>query len=164
MYIAFYKYVYEIFREEGALPYTIWIFNPNERAYPNYVWNHALCYYPGDEYVDIIGLTGYNTGTYYSDETWRSFKKIYDSFYWQYNAWFGQPFMITEFACSNIGGDKAAWVREMFQQIRNYPRIKVAVWWDGRDLDSKGNIARSYFIDDNEAAVAVFREYLKKYK
>ncbi len=164
MYIEFYKYVYEIFRQEGALPYTIWVFNPNERAFPNYTWNHALSYYPGDEYVDVIGLTGYNTGTYYSDETWRSFKKIYDAFYWQYNAWFGQPFMITEFACSNYGGDKAAWVRDMFNQIRSYPRIKVAIWWDGRDLDSKGNIARSYFIDDNEAAVQVFRENLKKYQ
>ena len=164
LYIAFYKYVYEIFREEGALPYTMWVFNPNERAFPNYTWNHALSYYPGDEYVDIIGLTGYNTGSYYSGETWRSFKKIYDAFYWQYDAWFAQPFMITEFACSNYGGDKAQWVKDMFIQINNYPRIKVAIWWDGRDLDSQGNIARSYFIDDNEAAVQVFRQYLQKYK
>jgi hypothetical protein len=52
----------------------------------------------------------------------------------------------------------------MFIQIPNYPRIKVAIWWDGRDLDSKGNIARSYFIDDNEEAVQVFRQYLQKYK
>ena len=72
--------------------------------------------------------------------------------------------MITEFACSNYGGDKAAWVRDMFLQIPNYSRIKVAIWWDGRDLDSKGNIARSYFIDDNPAAVAVFREFLQRYK
>ena len=30
-------------------------------------------YYPGDEYVDIYGITGYNTGTYYEGESWRSF-------------------------------------------------------------------------------------------
>ena len=83
IYRAFYRYVYEIFRSEGALENTIWVWNPNERAYPNYKWNYETLYYPGDEYVDVIGLTGYNTGTYYasSGETWRSFAEIYDPIY-----------------------------------------------------------------------------------
>lgn len=159
LYIEFYRYVYEIFRENGADENTIWVWNPNERAFPYYDWNHALCYYPGDEYVDIIGLTGYNTGTYYHGETWRSFEDIYDSFYYQYCAWFSQPMMITEFACSSYGGDKGEWVRNMFLKLRDYRKIKAAVWWDGCDFDSAGNIARAYFIDDNEEVLDAFRNY-----
>ena len=47
--------------------------------YPPLKWNSHVSYYPGNKYVHIIGLTGYNTGTYYKDltgERWRSFTEI----------------------------------------------------------------------------------------
>ena len=161
LYVEFYRYIYRIFEKNGALANTIWVWNPNERSYPDFGWNHALCYYPGDEYVDVVGLTGYNNGTYYADvgERWRSFYEIYDGLYRQYDAWFSQPMMITEFACSSYGGDKAAWVEHMLSQIGNYPGIKAAVWWDGCDWDEQGNIARPYFIDDNAGVLRHFRNY-----
>lgn len=164
LYVEFYKYVYSIFEKNGALKNTIWVWNPNERSYPYYDWNHALCYYPGDQYVDVVGLTGYNTGTYHQAENWRSFATIYDTFYYQYCSWFSQPLMITEFACSSYGGDKAQWVNDMFAKINDYSRIKVAIWWDGCDYDSDGNIARAYFIDDNEGVLDAFKNYFNQHK
>ena len=41
---------------------VLWVWNPNEKSFPNFTWNAMELYYPGNEYVDIIGLTGYNTG------------------------------------------------------------------------------------------------------
>ena len=137
------------------------VWNPNDVSYPSFNWNHALCYYPGNEYVDVIGLTGYNTGTYYSNfgEHWRSFHEIYDAYYADYCTWFTQPMMITEFSCSSIGGDKTAWVREMLDGLQTMPRVKMAVWWDAGDMDADGNIARAYFIDDSEELVELFHSY-----
>ena len=159
LYKAFYRYLHHIFEENGALANTIWVWNPNARSYPNFDWNHALCYYPGDEYVDVVGLTGYNTGTYYPGEHWRSFSEIYDELYREYDARHAQPLMITEFACSGVGGDKAAWVRDMLGRIEDYDRIKVAVWWNACDYDAAGNVARPYFMDDDPAMLEAFRAY-----
>ena len=64
-YVELYRYLYSIFEEEGANKNTLWVWNPNEKSFPNFCWNYADNYYPGDEYVDIVGLTGYNTGDYY---------------------------------------------------------------------------------------------------
>ena len=64
--------------------------------------------------------------------------------------------MITEFSCSAMGGNKAAWIADMFEEIKNYPDIKLAIWWDGCDYDKDGNIARSYFIDDSEEVLDAF--------
>lgn len=158
LYVKFYRYLYDIFEKNGALANTIWVWNPNHKSYPDYYWNHALCYYPGDEYVDVIGLTAYNTGTYYSGEKWTSFETLYDSFYYAYLAWFSQPMMITEFSCSGYGGDKVQWTKDMFAKIKDYSRIKVAIWWGGADYDSKGNIARPYYINTPEGMLEVFRE------
>ena len=159
-YVELYRYIYSIFEEEGANKNTLWVWNPNEKSFPAFAWNNADNYYPGDEYVDIVGLTGYNTGDYYDGETWRSFNEIYDPIYAQMAPQFEQPLMITEFACSSYGGDKAAWVEDMFEQLEHYPRIKAAVWWDSADKDTEGNIARAYYIDNDKGALKVFKKHL----
>lgn len=158
-----YKYIYGIFEEKGATANTIWIWNPNGGSFPDFKWNHALMYYPGDEYVDIVGLTAYNTGTYYasSGEKWKTFAELYNGLYADYCKWFSQPLMITEFASASMGGDKAAWITAMFKQIDKYDRIKMAVWWDGCDWDADGNIARSYFLDETAATLKAFKKGLK---
>lgn len=159
-YVELYRYIYSIFEEEGANKNTLWVWNPNEKSFPAFAWNNADNYYPGDEYVDIVGLTGYNTGDYYDGETWRSFNEIYDPIYAQMAPQYEQPLMITEFACSSYGGDKAAWVEDMFEQLEHYPRIKAAVWWDSADKDNDGNIARAYYIDNDKGALKVFKKHL----
>lgn len=163
-YVALYRYLYQIFEEEGANANTLWVWNPNERSFPDFAWNAIDNYYPGDNYVDIVGLTGYNTGDYYEGETWRSFKDIYEPIYQKMAPQYQQPFMITEFSCSDIGGDKAAWITDMFKELPHYPRIKVAVWWNNADYDVDGTIARSYFIDSNKEAFTVFKKELANTK
>ena len=156
-----YRYIYSIFDSAGANENTIWIWNPNSESYPDFNWNHALMYYPGDEYVDVIGLTAYNTGTYYSGEKWQSFSELYDNLYSDYCQWFSQPFMITEFASSSVGGDKAAWIDDMFLRMQNFSRIKIAIWWDGCDWDANGNIARPYFLDETQDTLEAFRKGIR---
>ena len=157
----FYRYIYDIFGEAGA-ENVIWVWNPNGQSFPDFQWNNAVMYYPGDEYVDIVGLTAYNTGTYYSDEKWTEFNALYDSLYSEYISLYQYPLMITEFASSSVGGDKAQWIRNMFAHIENYENIKVAVWWDGCDWDTSGNVARPYFIDETPGIIQVFKELLNK--
>ena len=43
----------------------------------------------------------------------------------------GKPMLIGEFASSEAGGDKGAWIRDAFQQIRErYTQIRAIVWFD----------------------------------
>ena len=167
IYVEFYRYVYQIFEEAGANKNVIWVWNPNGKSMPPFQWNHMMMYYPGDEYVDIVGLTAYNTGTYYAEvgETWQTFKELYQDLYTEYNARFGQPLMITEFASASEGGDKAQWIRDMFRDIKDYPNIKVAVWWNSCDLDpskEERTVARSYFINETDEIIDIFRENLNQ--
>ena len=165
IYTAGYRYIYEIFEEAGANRNTVWVWNPNEQSFPNFTWNHTLLYYPGDEYVDIVGMTAYNTGTYYADygESWKDFTTLYEKLYDTYCTWFAQPFMITEFSCSSTGGDKAAWVEDMFDCITDYPRIKAAVWWNYVDYASEGVVSRGYLLDETPQLVEIFRRRLADY-
>lgn len=162
LYVAFYRYIFDIFAREGA-DNCIWVWNPNHRSYPNFKWNDERMYYPGDRYVNVVGITAYNTGTYYQAETWQTFDELYRDYYADVCARYVQPLMITEFACSSNGGDKAAWIKDMFARLPDYPRIKAAVWWSGSDYDNKGNVARPYWMDETEATAAAMREGLANY-
>jgi len=43
----------------------------------------------------------------------------------------GKPIMISEFGCSGTGGNKAAWITDMFTQLKNnYKKIKAFVWFN----------------------------------
>ena len=159
VYIAVWQRFYDIFREEGV-DNCIWIYNPNDRNAPPSDWNDSLAYWPGNGYAQMLGVTGYNNGTYYTqwNEQWREFEEIYDEVEAIYAPHFGDfPWIITEFASSSIGGDKAAWMRAMFDRIGDYENIKIAVWFSYADFDGD-TPARPYWLDETEETLAAFRE------
>ncbi|MDE6107107.1 MAG: glycoside hydrolase family 26 protein [Oscillospiraceae bacterium] len=161
LFVSAWQRVYRIFREEGVTN-CIWIYNPNDRNAPPSKWNDSLAYYPGNGYAQMLGVTGYNNGTYYTQwrEQWREFTQIYDEIQRRYEPHFSDfPWIITEFASSSVGGDKAAWMDNMFAHIGDYPNIKAAVWFSYADFD--GDIpARPYWLDETEETLAAFRRGL----
>jgi len=163
LYIASYRYLYRLFAEEGANN-VLWVWNPHDGSYPPFAWNDKLLYYPGDAYVDIVGLTGYNAGTYYPGEEWRGFREIYDPLYASYDALFPhKPLIITEFASNSVGGDKVAWIKEAMENLPRYPRISVAIWWNHADFH--GIIpARRYWLDETPETLAAFKDGLRNFR
>lgn len=162
LYKALWQYIYTTF-EHYDVDNVLWVWNPHDLSRPEFKWNHHLMYYPGDEYVDIIGLTGYNTGTYFPGEIWREFNEIYKPMYADYTGLFNKPFMITEFGSNSVGGDKPAWINGMFDGIKQFPNIKVAIWWSGVDYDQHGQPGRVYLLHEDAETTEVFRRRLKEF-
>lgn len=171
IFIENWRRIYDIFEEEGV-DNAIWIFNPNAEDCPPAHWNSYISYYPGNSYVHMIGMTGYNTGEYYKElyhEKWRTFDEIYKEPYDKYMKLFAEfPFIITEFASSSVGGDKPAWIKDMFGAIKKYDNIKMALWWSSADYDMRPetykHVARPYFLDETDETTAAFREGVAEYK
>jgi Beta-mannanase len=151
LYIEAWQRIYDIFKQQGV-DNAIFVWNPHDRSFPNFKWNNAEVYYPGADYVDWVGLTGYNNGTGYPAETWRNFNEIYFSLYQDYlRKYPGKPFMITEFSCSELGGNKAAWIHDAMTYLSGYSNIRIAVWYDQTDG------MRFYRIDSSPEAKEAFR-------
>ncbi|HBV68772.1 MAG TPA: endoglucanase [Clostridiales bacterium] len=166
LFIECWRYIYDKFKEMGV-DNLIFVWNPNEKSFPNYAYNHYLNYYPGNEYVDIVGLTAYNTGNYYPGEIWRSFAEAYDHFYYDYVRHFKHPMMITEFSGASAGGDKSMWFDDMFNRISQYDRIKLAVLWNGQDYDmskQEKTVSRNYRLDLEPEVIEAIKRGLQNYK
>jgi len=163
IYTEMWKYIHDIF-SKNEVDNVLWVWNPNNLSKPGFAWNHPLLYYPGDNFVDIVGLTAYNTGTFYEGEEWNTFHELYGPLYAQYSEWFDQPMMIAEFGSSSIGGDKVEWVSSMFEELDQYPKIKAAIWWSHIDFDSNNRPARIYKLDESPELVETFHKHLQNYK
>ena len=155
---AFWVWLHNRF-EQAEADNVIWVWNPNWGDFPQAQWNHYMNYFPGESYVDVVGLTGYNTGTYYKAETWRSFSDIYLPMLWEYNQNFVDfPYMITEFGSSATGGNRGEWIQTAFDQISQL-NIKAAVWWNHVDYDTqKGVVSRGYKFDDDPEVMEIFKD------
>jgi mannan endo-1,4-beta-mannosidase len=156
IFIIAWSRVYALFQEVDAAN-VIFVWNPHDHDYPSYDWNSQYLYYPGDSKVDWIGLTAYNNGVTRPNEVWREFDEAYYNLYreymWRYSS---KPFLITEYACNEIGGDKARWIEEGMHSLSiNYPNIRIAVWWNGIDD------TWIYDIDSSEESKEAFRESMK---
>ncbi len=128
LYIKAYRQVHDIFTKLGVKNVQ-WIWCPNNFSYPNTPDNDPIKMYPGDEYVDWIGIDGYNFGTQYGE--WMSFSELYFAIYTKLVENFPKkPIIIGEFASGTEGGDKAKWILNMGETIEKYYKnIKAFIWF-----------------------------------
>lgn len=125
------RYVNDIFREEGA-ENVIWVWNP---------WKDVNMkeYYPGGDYVDWIGVTGLNYGLAAGDGLWHSFASLYEPYRYQISFFedlsiMKKPVMIAEFGTTPYGGSQAEWTEEALYNIRNrYPEIQGLVFFYSKE-------------------------------
>ena len=123
-FIAVYQYVKDVFDKNGA-ENAKWVFSVNWEDVPKR--NNYTLYYPGDAYVDYIGIDGYNWGDTQEWSRWMSFKEIFRERYEDIVRNFKKPVIISEFSSSGSGGDKAAWAKEALDEIRKMKRVRAFV-------------------------------------
>jgi hypothetical protein len=130
-YIKAYRHVHDIFTKAGANNIK-WVWCFNNYPSPNANWNNWDLAYPGDEYVDWIGIDGYNWGTTQSWGGWQSFKEMFrDQIREASKNHPGKPVMIAEFGSAEEGGNKAQWIKDIpFDLKTSMTQVKAIVLFD----------------------------------
>lgn len=115
-FVEMWRHVHDIFQAEGAGDLVIWVWAPNivnnlapvlkDPAY-------LASLYPGDEYVDWVGLSGYLRPS--NNEANRSFEFTFAESLRQLRNIADKPIILAETGATEIGGRKAEWVRTFFE-------------------------------------------------
>jgi hypothetical protein len=147
-----YRHVVTLFRAEGATNVT-WFFHADTYP-PHQGWNTLDWYYPGDAYVDWLGISGYGSLTASGPTVNFAAKVDASGVYPLLTRLSARPMAVVEMGVvDGPAGQKAEWIRRAFSALRSgdYPRIHGAVWWDWRypGIDTR--------IDSSPAALAAFR-------
>lgn len=124
--------IHRMIRQEGGAHNVQFLFSPNV------VWKGASdliapeLYYPGDAYVDLLGLDGYNFGDHHDQwHGWSTYAEVFEASLKIMSRW-KKPLLIAEMGCA-ADPRRAAWLEDFFQRFRDDPRITGFIYFNHFD-------------------------------
>src|SRR5690606_20109932 len=152
---AAWQYVYRYF-QNNHVENVVWVWNP---------WKAAAvdAYFPGEAYVDWIGVTALNYGSINDDGGWYNMGELYRPF--REHAIFrsGIPVMLAEMGSLSSEGRQSQWFQTAFENMKTtFPEIRAVVFFDaGIDYnvpDTESNIGfLDWSIDDFDQLGIILR-------
>lgn len=148
-YVRAWRRLHRIFREHGA-DNVAWVWSPNWNSGPNVAWNRFQRYYPGDEYVDWVGVSGYD----FAGESPRTMFSAICAAYGE-----RKPIVLSETAAVDYGGlSKAAWIRKLAAWVKATPAVGAVVWFD---TDVQAGTEHNFRPDTDGKALAAYRAMVR---
>ena len=143
LYREVFRYVAAKLRAGGA-GNVLLAFCPNVESVPgpgnapDAVWNSAAAWWPGHDVVDLLGMDGYNWGTFYRkqshgwDSSWKDFAAIFAPLRQELRGLApDKPLLVFETASTDNGGDKDAWAADAARTAAQWG-IRSMLWFDVR--------------------------------
>jgi Glycosyl hydrolase family 26 len=154
-----YRHVVDLFRSESVGNVT-WIFHVNAESAPRAAWNVVRAYYPGDSYVDWVGVSVYGAQT--PGERWTTFTSVLDAAYPELVALSPKkPLMIAEFGVVDdpANGSKADWIARALASVAagRYPRVRGMSYWHSSWQNADGSRSEMRIDSSLESLVAYRR-------
>jgi hypothetical protein len=140
--IAAWKHVRAVFDREGVQN-VVWVWCVNVHAPGTTPYGDI---YPRDDALDWVAVDGYNGGTVLPWGGWRSPQALFGPSLDDLDAVSDPPLAIAEVGSGEQGGDKAAWVEQLFRLAVDR-RVRVLIWFeyaketDWRVNSSPGSVA-----------------------
>ena len=119
----------------------------NNESVPNTPENQIENYYPGDQYVDYIGVDGFNFGN-----PWQNFSEMFSAPLVKLKK-YKKPIYILSMASAE-GPQKASWITDTLAHIYADPDIHGWVWFNK-------NKEENWLIWSNTAALQAFQAGIK---
>ncbi len=159
---AAYKHIINIFRKQKVRNIT-WVFHANNISVPDVSWNKMKAYYPGDKYIDWLGISIY--GSQDIGEEWENFNDLLNDVYKEFASISKKkPLALLEFGVVEDpkSGDKAAWISNALKTIKNrkYRRFKAISYWHEKWENDDGIIS-NLRLDSSQAALNAYKQAIK---
>lgn len=154
-----YRHLIDLFRSEGVNNVT-WVLHLDAHSEPDERWNDYAAYYPGDDYIDWIGVSVYGAQTPAVLRRWNPpFRDVMDYVYRKaVRISKTKPIAVLEFGVVE-NENKANWIRDALRDLSSgrYPRVKAISWWHSNWQNDDGSW--SYMkIDSSPGALAAYQE------
>ncbi|MBX7456119.1 endoglucanase [Mycolicibacterium sp. 3033] len=126
-FVEVWRRLHRLFSQEEA--HTVrWMWSPNavsESGAPLAQW------YPGDDYVDAIGVDGYNWGTSQTWSHWVGPDELFEPALDEIAALApGKPILVAEVGCAEAGGSKPDWITALIEFLSQRVEVTGMVWFD----------------------------------
>lgn len=155
-----FQHIHDIFKEQKVTNVKF-IWCPNSTSFPQEKWNYIMNAYPGDDYVDCIGLDIYN-GAGKGLPVWRSFRKEgIENYFIITQQLPNKPLFICETASrerqnseSTPTQNKAEWIKQMSEALKSdMSKVRLLTWFNEKE---------SFKINSSSESQKAFLNYIIK--
>ncbi len=163
-----YKHIVDVIRSTGASN-IIWVFHVNNEDIPNKSWNRLEQYYPGDQWVDWIGVSVYGPATP-MDRDYESFRHGFNRVYPRLIALSSdKPIAVLEFgvADNNPIVNQASWANKALRDLTKFrwSRVIGFSWWnEAWENDNNPAHDTTMRVQDNPNLARIFKRRIGRKK
>jgi beta-mannanase len=144
-YVRAWRRLHRIVGEQGASD-VAWVWSPNWNSSPDVGWNQFRHYYPGDAYVDWVGVSGYD---FYGESPATLFTPIVEAYGGR------KPIIVSETAAVDLGAHtKARWIPKLQAWAARTPELGAVVWFD---TDVQEGTDHNFRPDTDAETLAAYR-------
>jgi endoglucanase len=122
-YIQLYHYVFWKVMAEGPTN-LLWVWSPAGMS-------KADRYWPGDSYVDVLGLSIYASRAWTSDGSLESFSQQLEQKRWLQRR-YRLPLLVAEAGVSGENTDQQRWIQEALASLPNFPEVCGLVYFQAQ--------------------------------
>ena len=155
LFVQAWRRIWNLFHKEKAHNVQ-WIFCPSVLWDEKNLLHEIDPYYPGDMYVDIVAVDGYNYGDSFDKyHKWNSVTEIFSkslAILETYN----KPMWIAEVGCPT-DPRRTQWLADFFDLLDSHCCIDVFIWFN----ENKSN-EPDFRIESDSSSLIVFREWLQR--
>lgn len=137
-YIQMFRYVVNLFKQHHV-DQVLWAFCPNVDSVPNQPWNTPSHYYPGNEYIDILGMDGYNWNITPEiakernqawTKPWISFEELFGHLYEDLKKLAPhKPILVFETSSvDRAGNQNSTWIKEAIHTAKKWNLLGI-IWF-----------------------------------
>lgn len=124
-YVKMWRHVHEIFAAEGANDYVIWLWSPN-RINQILRQPDPVEFYPGDTFVDWIGMSGYyrfyDEAATFAETFGLTLPKLRETST-------AKPLFLSEIGATELENHKVAWIKDLFRGLAANEDIIGFAWF-----------------------------------
>jgi beta-mannanase len=138
-----------------------WVWCPHVDEH-NPAYTDMMQYYPGDDFVDWIGMDAYNAGCQSTENERKAsvdwlFKRPY-----QQIASKQKPVMVAEIATDSQSEGAGPWIKTAFEHLqKEYPQVRALVYFD-MDYRKHSPLERDWRFSDKPELRAEFGKLMKQ--
>lgn len=155
-YVNAWRHVHQIFDKLGAIN-ILWIWSPHLS------YGYFDLYYPGDKYVDWVGVDVLNFGTVATWSKWYSFENIFGTHYKELLP-YKKPIMLAEFSSISYGGDRNKWFTDALNNFpQKYPAVKSILFFHVSEDKTTTEQALSWYFKYDTACTHVITRELNQW-
>jgi mannan endo-1,4-beta-mannosidase len=158
-YVRMWRHVWRIFQTEHATN-VIWMWSPNIQSLKHPSEPALSANYPGDKFVDWVGLDGYYYDAKAGTSNDQSFSDVFKPTITQLKtAAPHKPWMVAETGVA-AGTNKPAEITNLLHQVAKRKRFNGFVYFD----QYKPNDRSDWRLDDTQASLDAFRNGVKRHR